>query len=159
MRKLGRRFRSRYDYTFFQVTNEWPIALSIAGVILGAVTILPSAVGIVLGAIAFVLGLGAFLRDMVELRRRWSDYEFSGIAAPFPVGSIPPPTSYPDAFYLHVPGRGTAIVSDAIDRFVAGTDIAAELSDEPYRLPKALREAPVTSCRSATTGGWSLTAR
>jgi 8-oxo-dGTP pyrophosphatase MutT (NUDIX family) len=133
------RIRSRYDYSFFQVTNEWPIVLSIAGVVLGAVTILPSTVGIVLGAIAFVLGLGAFLRDLIELRRRWSDYEFSAIAAPFPTRIIPPPAAYPDAFYLHVPGRGSALVSNAIDRFVAGKDIPAELDEEPYRLPKALR--------------------
>jgi 8-oxo-dGTP pyrophosphatase MutT (NUDIX family) len=115
--------------------------MSIAGLILGAVTILPSAVGIVLGAIAFVLGLVAFLRDVAELRRRWSEYEFSAIAAPFPTGRIPPPAAYPDAVYLHVPGRGTALVSDAIDRFIAGKDITAELGEEPYRLPKALRSS------------------
>jgi hypothetical protein len=139
MRRLGRQLRSRYDYALFQMTNEWPILLSIAGVILGAATILPSAVGIVLGIIAFVIGSGAFLRDVQELHRRWSDYEFSAIAVPFPTGSIPPPRAYPDPVYLHVPGRGTALVSDAIDKAIIGGGMTARLDDEPYRLPKALK--------------------
>lgn len=139
MRRLGRRLRSRYDYALFQTTNEWPILLSIAGVILGAATILPGAVSIVLGTIAFVIGLGAFLRDVRELQRRWSDYEFSAIAVPFPTKSIPPPPAYPEPVYLHVPGRGTALVSDAIDQAVADGSIAALLDDDPYQLPKTLR--------------------
>lgn len=126
-------------FMVFQTTNEWPILLSLAGVILGAATILPSTVSIVLGSIAFVVGLGAFLRDVQELRRRWSDYEFSVIAVPFPAASIPPPSAYPDPVYLHVPGRGTALVSDAIDRAVASGGIAAQLDDEPYQLPRALK--------------------
>jgi hypothetical protein len=139
MRQLGRRLRSRYDYVFFQVSNEWPLLLSVAGVILGAVTILPSAVGIVLGVIAFVVGLGAFLRDVNELRRRWADYEFTAIAAPFPTDTIPPPSAYPDPVYLHVPGRGTALVSDPIDQTVASRPIDALLDEESYRLPKPLK--------------------
>jgi ADP-ribose pyrophosphatase YjhB (NUDIX family) len=139
MRRLGRQLRARYDYAFFQVSNEWPLLLSVAGVILGAATILPSAVGIVLGVIAFVVGLGEFLRHVHELRRRWADYEFTTIAAPFPTGSIPPPGAYPDPVYLHVPGRGTALVSDPIDQAIAATEITAQLDDETYRLPKDLK--------------------
>src|SRR5512146_3475067 len=103
MRRLGRRLRARYDYASFQVSHEWPLLLSVAGVLLGAATILPSAVGIVLGVIAFVVGLGEFLRHVHELRRRWADYEFTAIAAPFPTSSIPRPGAYPDARYLHIP--------------------------------------------------------
>lgn len=139
MRRLGRRLQSRYDYVLFQAVGEWPILLSVVGVILGAAALLPSAVSIVLGAMAFSTGLGAFLRDVRELRRRWADYEFSVIAAPFPAKSIPPPSSYPEPVYLHVPGRGTALVSGAIDRAVADGGIAARLDDEPYQLPKALK--------------------
>jgi 8-oxo-dGTP pyrophosphatase MutT (NUDIX family) len=139
MRRLGRRLRARYDYAFFQVSNEWPLLLSVAGVILGAATILPSAVGIVLGVIAFVVGLGEFLRHVHELRRRWADYEFTTIAAPFPTGSIPPPGAYPDPVYLHAPGRGTALVSDPIDQAIVATDIPAQLEGETYRLPKDLK--------------------
>ncbi len=113
--------------------------LSVAGVILGAATILPSAVGIVLGVIAFVVGLGEFLRHVHELRRRWADYEFTTIAAPFPTGSIPPPGAYPDPVYLHAPGRGTALVSDPIDQAIVATDIPAQLEGETYRLPKDLK--------------------
>jgi ATP-dependent RNA helicase DeaD len=111
----------------------------VAGVLLGAATILPSAVGIVLGGIAFVIGLGAFVRDVRELRRRWSDYEFSAIAAPFPADSIPPPRAYPDPVYLYLPNRGTALVSDAIDQFIAGHDLPAQIDEEPYRLPRSLK--------------------
>lgn len=138
MRRLGRRIRSWWDYAFFQASSEWPLLLSVAGVILGAATILPSTVGIVLGVIAFVVGLGAFLRDLHELRRRWADYEFTAIPAPFPT-AIPPPGAYPEPVYLHVLGRGTALVSDPIDRAIASQDIAARLDDEPYRLPKSLK--------------------
>ena len=106
MRRLGRLLRSQYDYAIFQVSNEWPLVLTVAGVILGAVTILPSTVGIVLGAIAFVAGLGEFLRDLHEFRRRWADHEFTAIAAPFPTSRIPPPGAYPAPVYIHVPGRG-----------------------------------------------------
>jgi hypothetical protein len=141
MRRLVQMFRSRYDYSVFQVRDEWPFLLSVAGVILGAVTVLPSSVGIVLGVIAFVLGLGVFVRDVRELRRRWRDYEFNRFAAPFPTADIRPPSAYPDPVYLFVPGerRGTALVSAAIDHAVATQDMAVRLDEEPYHLPKSLR--------------------
>jgi 8-oxo-dGTP pyrophosphatase MutT (NUDIX family) len=91
-----------------------------------------------LGVIAFIIGSGAFLPDVRELRRRWSDYEFTAVAAPFPADVIPPPDSYPEPRYLHLPGRGTALVSDAIDQAVAGRLIATQLDEEPYRLPRSL---------------------
>jgi 8-oxo-dGTP pyrophosphatase MutT (NUDIX family) len=139
MRGLVRRLRSRYDYTFFMVRNEWPILLSVVGAILGAVTILPSSVGIVLGVIALVLGVGAFLRDWIELRRRWADYEFTRIAAPFPTATIKPPGAYPDPLYLYVPNRGTALVSDPIDQAVASQPMDAWVDEDLYRLPKSLK--------------------
>lgn len=139
MRGLTRRLRSHRDYVVFQVVNEWPILISAAGVILGAATILPSAVAIALSIIAFFIGVVAFGRDVRQLRRRWSDYEFSAIVAPFPTDAIPPPPSYPDAVYLHIPNRGTALVSNAIDQTVARHDLVAKLDEEPYRLPRALK--------------------
>jgi len=139
MRRLGRLLRSQYDYAFFMVSKEWALVLSVAGVILGAVTILPSAVGIVLGAIAFVLGLGAFLRDVHEFQRKWADYEFTAIAVPFPVSTTPPPGAYPAPVYIHVPGRGTALVSGPIDDALTRASIQARLADESYQLPKHLK--------------------
>jgi 8-oxo-dGTP pyrophosphatase MutT (NUDIX family) len=139
MSRVSRQLRSRRDYILFQAVSEWPIILSAAGVVLGAAAILPTAVAIVLSVIAVGIGLGALVRDLRQLRRRWSDYEFSAIAAPFPVNAIPPPASYPDPVYLHVPGRGTALVSDVIDRTVSSQDLVAEVDEEPYRLPKTLR--------------------
>jgi 8-oxo-dGTP pyrophosphatase MutT (NUDIX family) len=152
MRRLGRLLRSQYDYAFFQVSNEWPLVLTVAGVILGAVTILPSTVGIVLGAIAFVAGLGEFLRELHEFRRRWADFEFTAIAAPFPISRIPPPGAYPAPVYIHVPGRGTALVSDPIDQALATTEIQAELADEPYQLPKYLKASAPYVLRVANHG-------
>lgn len=61
------------------------------------------------------------------------------IAVPFPVASIPPPPAYPDPVYLHVPGRGTALVSAAIDHTVASGKITVQVDDAPYQLPKALK--------------------
>jgi hypothetical protein len=139
MLQLVPRLRARYDYAFFQLSNEWPLMLSVFGVILGAVTILPSSVGIVLGAIAFVLGLGAFLRDVHELRRRWADYEFTAIAAPFPTATIKPPAAYPVPVYLYVPNRGTALVSDPVDEALASQPMHAQLDEELYHLPKPLK--------------------
>lgn len=139
MRRLALWLRSRYDYAYFQLSNEWFLSLSLVGVILGAVTILPSSVGIVLGIIAFVFGLGAFLRDVRELRRRWANYKFTAIAAPFPTDMIRPPGAYPDPLYLHVPNRGTALVSAPVDQAVASQSMAVRLDDELYRLPKSLK--------------------
>jgi 8-oxo-dGTP pyrophosphatase MutT (NUDIX family) len=150
MSQLGRRLRSRSDYVLFLVTNEWPILLSAAGLILAAAALLPSAVAIVLSIIAFLVGLWALLRDLRQLRHRWSEYEFSSIAAPFPTGSIPPPAAYPDPVYLYVPNRGTALVSDAIDHAIASHDFEMRVDEEPYRLPRTLKASapyvlPVTS--------------
>lgn len=150
MSKLARRLRSLSDFILFQVTNEWPILLSATGVILGAATLLPTGVAIVLSVIAFFVGLAALSRDLRQLRHRWSEYEFSTIAAPFPVSSIPPPAAYPDPVYLYIPNRGTALVSDAIDRAVGGRDFKVRVDEELYRLPRTLKASapyvlPVTS--------------
>jgi hypothetical protein len=63
------------------------------------------------------------------------------IAAPFQADAIPPPSAYPDPVYLYLPGdgRGTALVSDAIDLAVATHPFAAKLDDEIYHLPTALK--------------------
>jgi hypothetical protein len=79
------------------------------------------------------------MRDIHELRRRWADYEFTAIAAPFPTDTIKPPGAYPDALYLYVPNRGTALVSDPIDKALARQSMDARLDEDPYHLPKSLR--------------------
>ncbi|WP_234995579.1 hypothetical protein [Streptoalloteichus hindustanus] len=139
MGKLSRLARARADYLGFLLAHEWPVVLSGVGVLLGAVTILPSAVGIVLSVIALGLGSVTFVRDFRLLRRRWSAYDFSLIAAPFPVADIPPPTAYPNAAYLHIPNRGTALVSDEIDQDLAARALPVEVDEQPYRLPRQLK--------------------
>ena len=79
------------------------------------------------------------MRDRRLLRVRWSDYEFSSAAAPFPVDSVPFPASYPDPACLPVPNRGTALVSDEIDRELVRHDVPSEVAEEPYRLPRLLK--------------------
>jgi len=78
---------------------------------------------------------------MTDERRfgaRWRDYEFSAAADPFPEGAIPPPPSYPAPVYVPIPGRGTALVSDPIDRALTGPGLPSELAGGPYRLPGPL---------------------
>lgn len=139
MRKLVRRARSRFDHVWFLAVREWPVVVSALGVLLGAVTVLPSPVGVVLSLIALVLGSITLTRDVRNLRRRWSAYEFSLVAAPFPRDEIAVPAAYPAACYSYLPGRGTALLSDEIDRAVRERTFQVRLADEPYRLPAALR--------------------
>ena len=79
------------------------------------------------------------MHDVRQLRVPWPDYEISAPAAPFPADAIPPPLSYPDPVYVRIPDRGTALVSDAIDRFLVQRGVASELASEPYRLPGPLQ--------------------
>jgi hypothetical protein len=95
--------------------------------------------GVVLSVIALLLGVLTLVRDVRLLRDRWSAYDFSVIAAPFPCDEVPVPASYPGAAYLHVPNRGTALVSDLIDRALWKHNFPVEFDEEPYRLPPKLR--------------------
>ena len=56
-----------------------------------------------------------------------------------PRHAIPPPLSYPGPACVRLPDRGTALVSDAIDRFLVRGGIASELAGEPYRLSGPLQ--------------------
>ena len=79
------------------------------------------------------------MRDVRQLRLPWPDYGFSTAGVPFPVEAIQPPRSYPGPVYVRIPERGTALVSDAIDRSLAGGELSWELASQPYRLPGPLR--------------------
>lgn len=72
MGKLTRRARATADYLFFVGAGEWPVAVSALGVVLGAVTILPSAFGVVVSIVALLLGLLTLVRDIRLLRKRWA---------------------------------------------------------------------------------------
>ncbi|MEU7785080.1 hypothetical protein [Amycolatopsis sp. NPDC049159] len=139
MGKLTRRARARADYLGFLGAREWPLAASGLGVLLGVVTILPSAIGVVLSIIALALGVTTFTRDVRLLRRRWAGFEFTAIAAPFPAAELPPPSAYPEAAYLAVPARGTALVSAAIDRELWEERHTIDVAEQPYRLPPSLK--------------------
>ncbi|WP_326952032.1 hypothetical protein [Amycolatopsis sp. NBC_01286] len=139
MGKLTRRARAKADYFGFIGAREWPLAASGLGVLLGVVTILPSAVGVVLSVVALALGVTTFTRDVRLLRRRWAGFEFTAIAAPFPIDDLPPPAAYPPSEYLAVPARGTALVSAAIDRDLWAGQHTITVAEEPYRLPPALK--------------------
>lgn len=139
MGKLTRRARATADYLFFVGAGEWPVAVSALGVVLGAVTILPSAFGVAVSIVALLLGLLTLVRDIRLLRKRWAGYEFTAIVAPFPIADTPPPSAYPDAQYLPIPARGTALVSDAIDAALTDTTFSITVSEDPYRLPAKLK--------------------
>ncbi|UQS21446.1 hypothetical protein L1857_00685 [Amycolatopsis thermalba] len=139
MGKLTNRARAKADYFWFIGSREWPVFVSALGVLLGLVTLVPSAVGIVLSGVALALGVLTLTRDIRMLRGRWAAYEFAAIAAPFPHADVPPPASYPEARYLHLTGRGTALVSDAIDRALWTQRFSVEVAPDPYRLPAELK--------------------
>lgn len=139
MGKLTRRLRAKHDYLVFIGAREWPVAVSGAGVALGVVTVLPSAAGLLLSIVALGLGAMSFTREIRLLRRRWTGFEFTTIAAPFPVDELPPPAAYPGAVYLSMRGRGTVLVSDAIDQSLWDNNHEVVLAEEPYRLPMTLK--------------------
>lgn len=139
MRKLTRRTRAKTDYLVYIGAHEWPVAVSGIGVVLGAVTILPSAVGIALSIVALVLGAVTLVRDIRALRKKWSGYDFTAIAAPFPTADVPPPAAYPDAQYLVFPSRGTALVSQPMDKSLWDKAFHVSVTPEPYQLPAHLR--------------------
>jgi hypothetical protein len=136
---VTRRIRAKVDYLAFVGAREWPVLVSLAGVALGVVAFVPTAVTLVISVVAFVLGLLTLWRDAHSLRTRWSGYRFTTIIAPFPLDEIPAPKTYPDAKYLVFPNRGTALVSDAMDKWVAENEIQFTVADEPYRLPVDLK--------------------
>ncbi|MFB9903649.1 hypothetical protein [Allokutzneria oryzae] len=139
MPKLLSRTRTRTDYLAFLLSREWPVLVSALGVVLGVVTLLPSALGLALSVIALALGTITLIRDVRLLRARWSAYDFSTIAAPFPCEELPPPLAYPDAHYLHIPNRGTVMLSAEMDKALQGRRFTVEIDEEPYRLPARLR--------------------
>ncbi|MDQ0378517.1 hypothetical protein [Amycolatopsis thermophila] len=139
MGKLTNRARAKADYAWFIGSREWPVFVSALGVLLGVVTLVPSAVGIVLSVIALALGLVTLVRDVRLLRGRWAAYEFTVIAAPFPHVDVPPPASYPGARYLELPGRGTGLVSDAVDRALWTAEFPVDVAADPYHLPAELK--------------------
>jgi len=110
-------------------------------------------------AIAFVVTLGGFLRDQHESQRQWADYEFTAIA-PSPANTtdsttastMPPPGPYPAPVYIHLPGRGTALVSDPIDHALLTIDMQARLADEAYQLPKQLQASAPHVLRAVNHG-------
>ncbi|MCP3803919.1 hypothetical protein NLX83_32090 [Allokutzneria sp. A3M-2-11 16] len=139
MPKLLSRTRTRTDYLAFLLSREWPVLLSATGVVLGVVTLLPSALGLALSVIAVLLGTITLIRDVRLLNARWSAYDFSTIAAPFPATELQPPVSYPDAHYLHIPNRGTVMLSAEMDKALRTRRFTVEIDEEPYRLPARLR--------------------
>lgn len=131
--------RAKADYLRFLGAHEWPIVVAALGVLLGVVTVLPSPVGVVLSVVALVLGVITFTRDLRALRRRWAAHDFSMIATMFPQDRMAVPVGYPQARYVAFPGRGTALVSAAVDETLREQDFAVEVAEEPYRLPARLR--------------------
>lgn len=81
------------------------------------------------------------MRDPHGFHRRWADYKFSLIDEPFPASDVPPPAAYPAPAYIHLQGRGTALVSDPVDQGLMTTSIPVQLAAEPYQLPEPLKSS------------------
>lgn len=115
-----------------------------SGVLVGVLAVVPSIVAIPLTFVILGLAGTAVVRHMRHLRRRWASHEFAIDYGPFPVDELPPPDSYPDAAYLLVPNRGTALVCDAIDRQLTARELPLSVAEKRYRPPSRLRAtAPV----------------
>ena len=139
LRKLVRRARSRSDYAWFLAVREWPLLVVSLGVLLGALVALPVVAGAALAVVVLVLGVVVLIRDLRGLRGRWSGFEFSRDGAPFPHTEFAVPAAYPAAFYSHLAGRGTALLSDEIDHAVRERRFDVRVAEERYRLAPRLR--------------------
>ncbi|WP_461157351.1 hypothetical protein [Saccharopolyspora tripterygii] len=139
MRKLVRRARSRSDYAWYLAAREWPLLVMALGVLLGALVALPVGAGAALALIVLVLGAVLLTRDVRGLRGRWSGFEFSPDGEPFPRTEIAVPAAYPAPFYSHLPGRGTALLSDEIDHAVRERRFDVRVAEQRYRPAPRLR--------------------
>lgn len=137
--KTGLRLRAKVDYIGFVVKHEWPFMLALVGVLLGVGEFLPSAAALALSLVAVALGVFQFVVDYRDMNKRWSEYRFEPATDPFPVADIAMPDSYSEPVRHVVPGRGTAVSDDAIDRRLRTTSLTAVVDSDAYQLPASLR--------------------
>ncbi|NUS74221.1 MAG: hypothetical protein HOQ05_12560 [Corynebacteriales bacterium] len=151
--KTGLRIRARRDYWNFVVKYEWPILLTIMGVVLGVVTILPSAAALALSVLALALGITSLMLEYRNLRDRWSSFTFSPVSELFPVHETPSPPSYTEPVRHSFPNRATAITDNAIDRHLRQAAVPALVEDEPYELSASLRATAPQVLGETAQGG------
>ena len=150
--RLTTRIGAEWDYLSFVTRRMWPLGVGIAGVLLGAVTLMPSTWALGLSAVALVMGSGMFARDVVLARQQWSRLQCVAVVSPFPIAAVQPPLGYEGATYLSVPNRGTMLVHPDADQLLRGDAIPVELDPTPYRLPVELRELAPVALRTMRAG-------
>ncbi|SFS72216.1 hypothetical protein [Saccharopolyspora flava] len=139
MRKLVRRGRSGLDRAVFAAARAWPLSLVALGALLIAVVLLPTAAGIAAAVLVLVPGGVLLTTHLRGVRGRWAGHDFSPAETPFPHTEIGVPAAYPDARYVPLAGRGTALLSDEIDHAVRERRFAVRLDERPYRPAPRLR--------------------
>lgn len=145
------RIRAQWDYLSFVTARQWPLAVGIAGVLVGVVTLAPSQWGLGLSVIALIVGFGMFVRDMVLARQQWSRLQCVAVVSPFPA-EVQLPLGYEGAVYLSVQNRGSMLVHFGSDRMLQEAPIPVELDPTPYRLPAELREVAPVALRTMRAG-------
>lgn len=145
------RIRAQWDYLSFVTARHWPLAVGIAGVLVGVVTLAPSQWGLGLSVVALIVGFGMFVRDMVLARQQWSRLQCVAVVSPFPA-EVQLPLGYEGAVYLSVQNRGSMLVHLRSDRMLQEGSIPVELDPTPYRLPAELREVAPVALRTMRAG-------
>lgn len=148
---LSTRIRAQWDYLSFVTTRHWPLAVGIAGVLVGVVTLAPSQWGLGLSVAALIVGFGMFIRDVMLARQQWSRLQCVAVASPFPA-EVQLPLGYEGAVNLSVQNRGSMLVHPGSDRMLQEGPIPVETDPTPYRLPAELREVAPVALRTMRAG-------
>jgi 8-oxo-dGTP pyrophosphatase MutT (NUDIX family) len=146
------RIRAQWDYFYFAMKRLWALGVGIAGLLVGAATLISSQLALVLSAAALIIGVGVFITDALAARQQWSRLKCVYVVSLFPVSKIKLPLGYKDVTYLTIEGRGTMLVHSEADRMLQGEPLPVKLDPTPYELPRELREIAPLALRTMRAG-------
>lgn len=133
------RIRSLRDYVTYVGRPQSAIGLAVAGLVLGAATILPSRAAVTLALVGLALSLLALGRDLRHLLSSWQPYEVASVRSDFPVHRVRPPRGYEQSTFFVAPNRGTMLLDATIDEHLRSHRTPAIVEPDRYRLPPTLR--------------------
>lgn len=146
------RIRTGWEYLKYVGRPEWPIGLAVVGVVLGAVTLLPTAVGLVLSVLGLGLGLVTLAHDLRHFVSRWRTYEIDQVVSAFPTDRVGAPREYPEPAYVTAANRGTMLLDGTVNRYLRTAAVPVVVDDEPYHLPASLHEYAPYILRQVSRG-------